>query len=173
MSKEYSWPPTTSQSNLQRRVNSTSTVFVLAFKYVVRDSTTAKAVRSDSIAYYQRAHWAIEFLLSSPPYEELGWTSLQPHILLPMILAPAAEFIKEYRKTGKQQKLSLFMNENMPAGLIDPDDVGRVAAHLIASDDFSPFDHKKLVLNGPEEITGGQVVQLVEKYIGAKVEEVV
>lgn len=142
-------------------------------KYVVRISTTANAVRSDSIAYYQRAHWAIESLLSSPPYEEMGWTSLQPHIFLPMILAPAAEFIKEYRKTGKQQKLALFMNTSMPAGLIDPDDVGRAAAHLIASDDFSPYDHKKLVLNGPEKITGAQIVALVEKHIGVKVEEVV
>jgi uncharacterized protein YbjT (DUF2867 family) len=142
-------------------------------KYVVRISTTANAVRPDSIAYYQRAHWAIESLLSSPTYEKLGWTSLQPHIFLPMILAPAAEFIKGYRKTGKQQKLSLFTNENMPAALIDSDDVGRAAAHLIASDDFSPYDHKSLVLNGPEEITGGQVLQLVEKHIGARVEEVV
>jgi uncharacterized protein YbjT (DUF2867 family) len=142
-------------------------------KYVVRISTTANAVRPNSIAYYQRAHWAIESLLSSAPYEKLGWTSLQPHIFLPMILAPAAEFIKEYRKTSRQGKLSLFMNENMPAALIDSDDVGRAAAHLIASDDFSPYDHKRLVLNGPEEITGAQIVELVEKHIGAKVEQVV
>lgn len=83
---------------------------------------------------------------------------MQPHIFLPMILAPAAEFIKEYRKTGKHQKLPLFMNENMPAGLIDADAVGHAAAHLIASDDFLPYDHKRLVLNGSEEITGTQVV---------------
>jgi uncharacterized protein YbjT (DUF2867 family) len=140
-------------------------------KYVVRISTTANAVRPDSIAYYQRAHWAIESVLSSPAFEKLGWSSLQPHIFLPMILAPAAEFIKEYRKTGKQTKLSLFVNENTPAGLIDPDDVGRAAAHLIASDDFSPYDHKKLVLNGPEEFTGADIIKLVEKHIGTKVEE--
>ncbi|KAI4767614.1 NAD(P)-binding protein [Aureobasidium sp. EXF-3400] len=142
-------------------------------KYVVRISTTANAVRPDSIAYYQRAHWAIESVLSSPPYDKMGWSSLQPHIFLPMILAPAAEFIKEYRKTGKQTKLSLFVNEHTPAGLIDPDDVGRAAARLIASDDFSPYDHKRLVLNGPEEITGADIINLVEKRIGAKVEEVV
>jgi uncharacterized protein YbjT (DUF2867 family) len=34
-------------------------------KYVVRISTTSNAVRPDSIAYYQRAHWAIESVLSS------------------------------------------------------------------------------------------------------------
>lgn len=142
-------------------------------EYVVRISTTANAVRSDSIAYYQRAHWAIEALLDSPAFEKLGWSSLQPHIFLPMALAPAAEFIKEYKKTGKQTKLSLFVNESMPVGLIDPDDVGRAAAHLIASDDISPHNRKRLVLNGPEKITGGQVVELVQKHIGAKVEEVV
>ncbi|KER00031.1 hypothetical protein AUEXF2481DRAFT_1482 [Aureobasidium subglaciale EXF-2481] len=142
-------------------------------KYVVRISTTANAVRSDSIAYYQRAHWDIESLSSSPPYDKLRWTSLQPHIFLPISLAPAAEFIKEYRKTGQQQKLSLFVDENTPADLIDPDDVGRAAVHLIASDDFSSYDHKRLVLNGPEEITGSQIVELVGKHIGAKVKEVV
>jgi uncharacterized protein YbjT (DUF2867 family) len=142
-------------------------------KYVVRISTTANAVRPDSIAYYQRAHWAIESVLSSPAFERLGWSSLQPHIFLPMILAPAAEFIKEFRLTSKQGKLCLFTNESMPAGLIDPDDVGRAAAHLIASDNFSPYDHKRLVLNGPEEITGADVVKLVEKHIGTKVEEIV
>lgn len=142
-------------------------------KYVVRISTTANAVRPDSIAYYQRAHWAIESVLSSPAFEKLGWTSLQPHIFLPMALTPAADLIKEYRKTGKQSKLRLFTNENMPAGLIDPDDVGRAAAHLLASDDFSPYDRKKLVLNGPEDITGADVVKLVEKHIGTKVDEVV
>jgi len=142
-------------------------------KYVVRISTTANAVRSDSIAYYQRAHWAIESLLSSPAFEKLGWTSLQPHIFLPMILGSAAEFVKEYRKTGKQGKLSLFVNENKPAGLIDSDDVGRAAAHLIVSDDFSPYNRKRLVLNGPEQITGAQIVELVQKSIGAKVEEIV
>lgn len=142
-------------------------------KYVVRISTTSNAVRPDSIAYYQRAHWAIESMLSSSPYEKLGWTSLQPHIFLPMTLSPAAEFVKEYRKTGKQGKLSLFLNKDMPAGLIDSDDVGRAAAYLIASDDFSSFNHKKLVLNGPEEITGSHIVDLVQGYIGAKVEDVV
>jgi uncharacterized protein YbjT (DUF2867 family) len=142
-------------------------------KYVVRISTTANAVRPDSIAYYQRAHWAIKSVLSSPPYEKLGWTSLQPHIFLPMVLSTAADFVKEYRQSRKQGKLSLFMNKDMAAGLIDSDDVGRAAAHLIAFDDFSPYDHKKLVLNGPEEITGAHIVELVQKHIGAEVEDVI
>ena len=142
-------------------------------EYVVRISTTANAVRPDSIAYYQRAHWAIESVLDSPAFEKLGWSSLQPHIFIPMILAPAAEFVEEYRKTGKQTKLSLFVNESMPAGLIDPDDVGRAAAHLIAADDISPYNRKRLVLNGPQEITGAQIIEMVEKQIGAKVGGVV
>jgi nucleoside-diphosphate-sugar epimerase len=85
-----------------------------------------------------------------------------------MVLAPAAEFVKEYRKTGKQGKLSLFINEDMSAALIDSDDVGRAAAHLIAFDDFSPYNQKRLVLNGPENITGAQVVQLVTEAYRCK-----
>lgn len=142
-------------------------------KYVVRISTIAAVVRSDALGYYQRAHWAIESILSSPPYKKLGWTSLQPHIFLPMVFAPAVDFIKEYRKTGEQGKLALFVDESKPAALIDPDDVGRAAAHLIASNDFLPYSGKRLVLNGPKKITGAQIVELIEKHIGTKVEEVV
>lgn len=143
-------------------------------KYVVRISTTAANVRADYPAYYPRNHWAIEALLSSPEFSELQWTSLQPNVFQPFILSPAVEFVKEFRKTGKQpDALKLMVSEDAPVGIIDPEDVGVFAAHLLAKDNVNPHNRAKYVLNGPEDITGRQIVSLVEQSIGAPVNNVV
>ncbi|KAJ5615078.1 hypothetical protein N7537_000192 [Penicillium hordei] len=141
-------------------------------KYVVRISTTAVNVRPDSPAYYTRTHWAIEALLSSPEFTNLQWTSLQPNTFSAFYLASTVEFIKQYRKTGKQGDLKLIASKDAPVGVIDSSEVGVFAAHLLSQED--PFVHNKAkyVLNGPEDVTGQQTVDLVEQYIGTKVEKV-
>ncbi|RAL03380.1 NmrA-like family protein [Aspergillus ibericus CBS 121593] len=141
-------------------------------KYVVRISTTAANVRPDCPAYYARQHWAIESLLGSPEFSNLQWTSLQPNVFSPLIMAPAAEFIKGYRKTGKQSILRLLLSEDASVGTIDPDEVGVIAAHLLSQDDTSVHNQAKYVLNGPEDINGKQIVDMVEQYIGAPVKDV-
>ncbi|KAL4986541.1 hypothetical protein BDW68DRAFT_124506 [Aspergillus falconensis] len=141
-------------------------------KYVVRISTTAANVRPDCDAYYPRTHWAIESLLSSPEFSSLQWTSLQPNIFSPLYLSTAAEFIIQYRKTGKQETLRLMASEGAPVGIIDPDEVGIFAAHLLAQENPSVHNKAKYVLNGPEDISGRQIVDMVEHYIGAPVENI-
>jgi len=142
-------------------------------EYVVRISTTAANVRPDCLAYYPRTHWAIEALLSSPEFEHLRWTSLQPNVFSQFCLAPAAELIKNFRKTGKQDTLRLMASEDAPLGMIDSNDVGVFAAHLLAMDDITPHHKARYVLNGPEDITGRQTVSMVEDRIGVKVEDVI
>ena len=141
-------------------------------KYVVRISTTAPNVKPDCAAFYARTHWAIESMLSQPEFKGLQWTSLQANSFTTMYLAPAVEFIKQYRKTGKQDTLRIVASADVPNAPIDPDEVGTVAAHLLATDDPSPHNQAKYVLAGPEDITGEQIVQLVEEHIGTKVEDV-
>ncbi|KAI1073088.1 hypothetical protein LB507_009011 [Fusarium sp. FIESC RH6] len=140
--------------------------------YVVRISTTAANVRPDCLAYYPRTHWAIESMLSSPEFERLSWTSLQPNVFSQFCLAPAARFIQNYRKTGKQDTLRLMTSEDAPLGMIDLNDVGVFSAHLLVTDDITPHKKAKYVLNGPDDITGRQIVSLVEQRIGTKVEDV-
>ncbi|KAB8069042.1 hypothetical protein BDV29DRAFT_183536 [Aspergillus leporis] len=153
-----------------------STFYVAALKagvkYVVRISTTAANVRPDCDAYYPRTHWAIEALLSSPEFNGLHWTSLQPNIFSPLYLSTAAELIKEYRRTGKQDTLRLIGSKDAPVGIIDPDDVGVFAAHLLSQDDPTAHNKAKYILNGPEDITGKQIVDMVEQHIGTQVKEV-
>src|SRR3990167_10499159 len=98
-------------------------------KYVVRISTTAANVRPNCRAYYARAHWAIESMLSQPEFKNLQWTSLQPNIFTSNYLHPAVEHIKQYRKTGKQDTLKLMASPDTPVGIVDPFEVGIVAAH--------------------------------------------
>lgn len=141
-------------------------------KYVVRISTTAPNVRPDCPAYYARTHWAIENMLSQPEFQALQWTSLQPNSFTSWYLSPAIEFIKTYRKTGKQEKLRIAASADVPSAPIDPDEIGAVAAHLLATDDISPHNQAKYVLSGPEDITGEQIIKIVEDYIGTIVEDV-
>lgn len=141
-------------------------------EYVVRISTTAANVRPDCKAYYPRTHWAIEAILSSPEFERLQWTSLQPNVFTALIVGPAAEYIKKARSDAKPETLRLMLSKDSKVGVIHSDDVGVFAAHLLASHDVSKHNKKKYVLNGPEDITGQQIVEMVEEHIGAKVEDV-
>lgn len=141
-------------------------------KYVIRISTTAANVYPDCPAYYPRTHWAIEALLSSPAFRDLQWTSLQPNIFSTLYLGHAAELVKNFRKTGKQDILRLIASKDAPVGIIDADDVGTLAAHLLVEEDTSRHNNARYVLNGPEDITGLQIVKMVEDHIGTQVERV-
>ncbi|KOS46196.1 hypothetical protein ACN38_g2881 [Penicillium nordicum] len=140
--------------------------------YVVRISTTAANVRPDCPAYYPRQHWAIEALLGSPEFNNLQWTSLQPNVFSPLIMSPAADFIKKYRKSGEQDTLRLMLSEDVPVGIIDPNEVGVIAAHLLSQDDVSVHNKAKYVLNGPVDVTGKQIVDMVEQHIGTPVKDI-
>ncbi|KAJ4322882.1 hypothetical protein N0V94_002144 [Neodidymelliopsis sp. IMI 364377] len=154
-----------------------STFLVAALRagveYVVRISTTAANVFPTCDAYYPRTHWAIEAMLSSPEFEGLKWSSLQPNVFSTMVVGTAAELVKTYRKEGKQDTLRLILDENTPAGIVHPDDVGNFAARLLSQRDISVHNRARYVLNGPADVTGAQIVKLIEETIGTKVENVV
>jgi uncharacterized protein YbjT (DUF2867 family) len=141
-------------------------------KYVVKLSTSVGYLSPNNPVAYGRAHWAIENLLSQPEFEKLQWTSLQPNIFTNMSLAPVVNWIQEYQKTGIQQPLGLTFAADIGAAFIDPEDIGELAAHLLALEDPSPHNNARYVLNGPNDITGNQVVGLVEDVIGIKVKKV-
>lgn len=141
-------------------------------RYVVRISTTAPNVRPDCDAYYPRSHWAIEALLSSPEFKALQWTSLQPNIFSTFYLSSAAELIKQYRKTGQQETLRLMASQDAPVGIVEAYDVGVFAAQLLCQEDTTVHNNARYVINGPEDITGAQIVKMVEEHIGTKVQSV-
>ena len=141
-------------------------------KYVVRISTTAANVKPECDAYYPRTHWAIETMLESSAFEKLQWTSLQPNVFTNVWMGPAAELIKSVRSGKKQDTLRLMANPDTPVGIIDPYEVGIFAAHLLLQEDVSQHSKVKYTLNGPEDITGNEIVKMVEDYIGVKVEDV-
>ncbi|KNG85194.1 hypothetical protein ANOM_008091 [Aspergillus nomiae NRRL 13137] len=102
----------------------------------------------------------------------LQWTSLQPNVFSPLYLFTAAEFIRQYRKTGTQDTLKLMAAKDAPVGIVDPDEVGRFAALLLSQDDTTVHNKAKYVLNGLEDVTGAQIVNMVEQHTGTKVQHV-
>jgi nucleoside-diphosphate-sugar epimerase len=141
-------------------------------KYVVRVLTTAANVTAGTRAYYARTHWAIEQMLSQPEFEALHWTTLRPNVFFSFALGTAAEYIKTHGKTGSSGKLSLTLDATVPMGVVDPVEVGVLAARLLLLDDTSAYTKARLVINGPEDISGEDVVALVESHTGHKVENV-
>jgi uncharacterized protein YbjT (DUF2867 family) len=87
-------------------------------------------------------------------------------------MALALELIKEHKKTGEQGPLSMIMDTNSPNAVIDSYDVGVFAAHLLASEQTEKHNKAKYVLTGPEDVTGEQIVKLVEGYLGEPVKDV-
>ncbi|KAF9881004.1 hypothetical protein CkaCkLH20_01154 [Colletotrichum karsti] len=142
-------------------------------EYVVRISTTACNVRPDCKAYYPRNHWAIEALLGSKEFEGLKWTSLQPNVFYPYVMGEAVALVKKVRDGGEQGTLRMMLAESVPVGVVDAGDVGSFAGRLLLEEDVSRHDGAKYVLNGPEDLTGAKLVEMVEKYIGAPVKDVV
>lgn len=141
-------------------------------KYVVRISTAAPNVRPDCKAFYARTHWAIEAMLSTPEFEQMHWTSIQPNSFSRLYLQNAANLIKQYRKTGKQETLRILGTADAPVGLVDAHDIGVLAARLLVESDTARHNKGRYIINGPEDITGNQIVKMVEKYIGTSVENV-
>ncbi|KAI8943366.1 hypothetical protein NX059_001381 [Plenodomus lindquistii] len=143
-------------------------------KYVVRISTTHCNVKPDFYTYYPRTHWALEQMLDQPEFSAMQWTSLQPNVFTPFILALPAQWVKQYRKDGKQQPLNIFGDEHAKVGVIEPLEVGNFAAKLLLTPNSGLHKHnkKRYVLNGPDNLTGRNQVELVEKEIGTKVQDV-
>ena len=122
-----------------------------------------------SPVYYARTHWAIERMLSEPAFDALKWTSLRPNLFGPMFLGTTAEAIKAHRTTGKLGPFKmLFAAESGPVAVIDPSDVGIAAGKLLALADPSLHASQFYTLNGPEDVTGKDVVAEAERLTGTK-----
>ncbi|KAG1137004.1 hypothetical protein G6F37_011538 [Rhizopus arrhizus] len=141
-------------------------------KYVVKLSTTSSNVSPSSQIFYGRAHWAVESQLSQPEFKSLQWTSLQANLFTTFIIGPIADWIKQYQNTGTQGVLKTVLAADGPVGVIDPEEVGKIGAHLLALDDPTPHNQARYILNGPEDITGRRLVETVEQYAGIKVQDV-
>lgn len=141
-------------------------------KYIVRISTTPMNVSATTEVYYGRTHWAIENLLSQPEFKSLQWTSLQPQVFTNSYFTTCVSWLQNCKKTGKQEPLGLMADESTPNAVLDPSDVGELGAHLLAQDDPSKHSGARYVINGPENITGKQMVEILEQHIGEKVQKV-
>ncbi|KAF9546855.1 hypothetical protein EC957_009307 [Mortierella hygrophila] len=140
-------------------------------KYIVKLSTNLCFIDPTSPVYYGRTHWAVEELLSTPEYGDVMWTALRPNVFTSSFLGNAVGWIREYRETGTQTCLNVIPAADVPIALIDPVDVGRAAAALLALPDPSPHNRKRYVLSGPADVTGRDIADIVGREAGVPVAE--
>lgn len=138
-------------------------------KYVVKVSTMLEFLGPANPVFYGRTHWAIEEMLSQPEFDGMQWTSLRPNVFTSAFLYPAAHWVKNYRATGERGPLQLMVAADAPVSLIDPDDVGRAGAALLALEDVSQHHKGRYVLRGADDITGKEIVKWVEEHSGTQV----
>ncbi|TIB92856.1 NAD(P)-binding protein [Wallemia mellicola] len=141
-------------------------------KYLVRVSTFVHFINPASPVYYGRIHWALETMLSQPEFDSLNWTSLQPNYFGGFISVDAINWIKKHRETGDAGVLNVVFDKDAPVAAIDAEEVGIVAAHLLAADDYKKYNKGKYILNGPEDTNGQKLVEAVERLAGTRVKEV-
>lgn len=55
--------------------------------------------------------------------------------------------------------------------MIGPGDVGRIAGCLLALDELGMHSKQRYILSGPEDISGNDIIKLVENIIGEPVKE--
>ena len=140
-------------------------------KYVVRISTTPANIGPATGVHYARTHWAIENLLSQPEFENLQWSSLQPNVFPATVLGSAVTWFQKYRETGKQEPSLTMFSADAPVALIDGGEVGKIAAILLTQEDIAPHNRARYRLNGPQDVTGRELVALVEGLAGVKIDE--
>ncbi|KAF1824724.1 uncharacterized protein K489DRAFT_400550 [Dissoconium aciculare CBS 342.82] len=75
-----------------------------------------------------------------------------PNIFTQTYLFPFAEWVKNFRKSGKQETLRLMASEDTPVGIVDRNEAGIFAAFLLAQDDITPYHNANYNLNATEDI---------------------
>ena len=63
-----------------------------------------------------------------------------------------------------------MFDEEAPVALINPQDIGEAAAKLLSLDDPSPYFRKKYNLSGPEDVTGKDIISILEQVTHQKIQ---
>jgi uncharacterized protein YbjT (DUF2867 family) len=134
--------------------------------YLVKLSTNIHYVTPDNPVYYGRVHWAVENLLEQKEFRELNWTVLRANYFANSIL-PSIYWLK---KNKTNDPVPLMYDENAPVAIINPQDIGEAAARLLSLNDPSPHFGKKYNLSGPEDVTGKDIVSILEQITHQKIE---
>ena len=133
-------------------------------------------MRADALAFYARMHWAVESMLESAAFEGLKWTSLQPNAFASVWLGGAAGWVQVAKEKGQDAAglLKMPADEEARCAPVDSEEVGALAGTLLLlpEGEVEKYSRRKLVINGPEDITGKEIREIVEEALGEKVKEV-
>jgi len=149
--------------NLRGQVIDETNFIILAHnagvKYIVKLSTFTLFMDVYSPVYYGRTHLAVELLLQQG---DIPFTCLRPNLFTNFFGIDPTNIL-EYRKFK-----AVAGDGNV--AIIDPADVGKVAAALLLLDDPSPHYGKKYTLNGPEDVDPTKAKKILSEVYGGEFE---
>lgn len=140
-------------------------------EYLVKLSTNGPFIAPDSPIYYGRSHWAVEQLLWEPEFSSMPSTILRANVFINSLVQPSISFIRENFQAGgaaDRPSVRLLMSKDAPVALVDPKDVGAAAAALLALPDPSAHHGHTYNLSGPNDVSGEDVIRLIEAKLGEK-----
>jgi uncharacterized protein YbjT (DUF2867 family) len=136
-------------------------------EYLVKLSTNMHYLTPNNSVYYGRAHWAIENLLEQNKFKQLNWTVLRANYFVGTLVIPTIEWLK---KNKTNEPMPMLLDEKAPVAIINPQDIGEAVAKLLTLDDPSTHFGKKYNLSGPEDVTGKDIVSILEQLTHQKLQ---
>eukprot|EP00555_Chaetoceros_dichaeta_P005219 CAMPEP_0198267402 /NCGR_PEP_ID=MMETSP1447-20131203/32910_1 /TAXON_ID=420782 /ORGANISM="Chaetoceros dichaeta, Strain CCMP1751" /LENGTH=331 /DNA_ID=CAMNT_0043957985 /DNA_START=29 /DNA_END=1024 /DNA_ORIENTATION=- len=124
-------------------------------KYLVKIGTVRSYTSNDSQIEYARGHAEIEEHLEQTAGDDMKWTVLCPNWFMTNHLA-------DIFGTLPQNIIVYPVDPQAKVSMIDPRDVGAVAARLLLASDEVRLTHHalKLDISGPDEVTISQVAEM-------------
>jgi len=122
-------------------------------KYLVKVGTVRSYTSNDSQIEYARGHAEIQEHLEQTAGNDMKWTVLCPNWFMTNHLADIFGALP-------QNIIVYPVDPHAKVRMIDPRDVGAVAARLLLASDNSIYHALKLDISGPDEVTISQVAEM-------------
>jgi uncharacterized protein YbjT (DUF2867 family) len=130
--------------------------------YIVKNGTIQLYTSEDSVVEYGRFHAEIDKHLEAAA---IKWTMLCPNWYM-------TNHLGDIFGTLPKNIAVYPLDPDAKASIIDPRDVGDVAAQLMVADDPSPHHGLKLDLSGPEPISLSEIAELYTEALGRPIQAV-
>ena len=131
-------------------------------EFLVKLGTIRQYTSIDSDVVYARRHAAIEaHLEKTPPKCHMRWAVLSPNCFMSNHLADV------FGSLPASSTISYPLDADAGARLVDPRDVGELAAAMITNtENYDALHGRKLDVSGPEAVTMGELAAMYAEALG-------
>lgn len=140
-------------------------------EYLVKLSTNSPFVTPDTPMDYARSHWAVEQLLRQPEFSSMPTTILRSNVFVTSFLQSFVDTVKatyQTTNTGERPPIRALFSKDAPVAPVDPKETGAAVGALLALPDASTHYGRTYQLSGPSDVTGEEIIRLIEAKLGEK-----